>query len=264
MIELLSSPEAWVSLLVLSVMEIVLGIDNIVFITILCGRLPVERQLSARRVGLAVALVSRLALLSVLSWVMHLDQTLFTLVIPWSGRSLILALGGLFLLYKATREIYENVEQPEEHGSSLGSDAALRVGGRKVSYAGILVQVMILDIVFSLDSVITAVGMAQHIEVMVVAMLIAVGVMMVFAGPIGDFIQAHPSVRVLALAFLVLIGVMLVIEGTGGHVSKGYIYTAMGFSLLVQMLNIRMDAKRMRQAARAAEATEAGEAGEVR
>ncbi len=250
MIELLSNPEAWVSLLVLSVMEIVLGIDNIVFITILCGRLPEERQLAGRRIGLAVALISRLALLSVLSWVMHLENTLFTLVIPWSGRDLILAFGGLFLLYKATREIYDNVERPEEHGVSLGSDAATSVKAVKASFAGIMVQVMILDIVFSLDSVITAVGMAKHIEVMVVAMLIAVGVMMVFAGPIGDFIQAHPSVRVLALSFLVLIGVMLIIEGTGGHVSKGYIYSAMGFSLLVQMLNIRMDAKRQRLLAR--------------
>jgi predicted tellurium resistance membrane protein TerC len=248
MIELLSSPEAWVSLLVLTVMEIVLGIDNIVFITILCGRLPRERQLSARRLGLGVALGSRLVLLLGISWVMHLEDELFTLVIPWTGKSLILAVGGLFLLYKATREIYENVEQPGEHGGSIGTDAALAAGKPKVSYAGIILQVMVLDIVFSLDSVITAVGMAQHIEVMVVAMVIAVGVMLIFAGAIGDFIQNHPSVRVLALAFLMLIGVMLVIEGTGGHVSKGYIYSAMGFSLFVQMLNIRMDAKRARQA----------------
>jgi predicted tellurium resistance membrane protein TerC len=253
MIELLSSPEAWVSLLVLTVMEIVLGIDNIVFITILCGRLPRERQLSARRLGLGVALGSRLVLLLGISWVMHLEDELFTLVIPWTGKNLILAVGGMFLLYKATREIYENVEQPEEHAGSIGADAALAAGKPKVSYAGIILQVMILDIVFSLDSVITAVGMAQHIEVMVVAMLIAVGVMMVFAGSIGDFIQSHPSVRVLALAFLMLIGVMLVIESTGGHVSKGYIYSAMGFSLFVQMLNIRMDAKRVRAAATAAE-----------
>ncbi len=244
MVELLSNPEVWVSLLVLSIMEIVLGIDNIVFITILCGRLPRESQLSARRLGLAVALIARLVLLSAISWVMHLESTLFTLVIPWSGKNLILVVGGLFLLYKATREIYENVEQAGEHGTSLGSNAAeATAGGRPVSYAGIIAQVMVLDIVFSLDSVITAVGMAEHVEVMVVAMLIAVGVMMAFAGPIGDFIEDHPSVRVLALAFLVLIGAMLVAEGSGQHVSKGYIYAAMGFSLFVQALNMRMDKK---------------------
>jgi len=252
MIELLSSPEAWISLLVLSVMEIVLGIDNIVFITILCGRLPRERQLAARRLGLGVALISRLALLLGISWVMHLQDELFTLVIPWTGKNLILAVGGLFLIYKATREIYENVEAPGEHGASLGSDAALAAERPKVSFSGIILQVMILDIVFSLDSVITAVGMAKHVPVMVVAMFIAVAVMMVFAGPVGDFIEGHPSVRVLALAFLVLIGVMLVIEGTGGHVSKGYIYSAMGFSLFVQMLNLRMDAKRTRERQEAA------------
>ncbi|MCX4242127.1 TerC family protein [Paraliomyxa miuraensis] len=244
MLELLTSPEAWVSLLVLSVMEIVLGIDNIVFITILCGRLPRERQLAARRLGLAVALVTRLLLLLGISWVMHLESTLFTLVVPWSGKDLILALGGLFLLYKATREIYENVEQAGEHGASLGVNAAEAAGRPEVSFSGIVFQVMLLDVVFSLDSVITAVGMAEHVEVMIVAVVIAVIVMMVFAGPIGDFIENHPSVRVLALAFLVLIGVMLVIEATGQHVSKGYIYSAMGFSLFVQMLNIRMDHRR--------------------
>ena len=255
MIELLSSPEAWVSLLVLSVMEIVLGIDNIVFITILCGRLPRDKQVSARRLGLGVALISRLGLLLGISWVMRLQDELFVLVIPWTGKNLILALGGLVLIYKATREIYENVEAPGEHGEhsghgeSIGADAALAAGRPKISYGGIILQVMILDIVFSLDSVITAVGMAKHIPVMVAAMLIAVTVMMIFAGAVGDFIQNHPSVRVLALAFLVLIGVMLVIEGTGGHVSKGYIYSAMGFSLFVQMLNLRMDAKRARQKA---------------
>ena len=246
MIELLSSPEAWVSLLVLSLMEVVLGIDNIVFITILCGRLPREQQLSARRLGLGVALIARLVLLSAISWIMALEQTLFTVVVPWSGRNLILAFGGLFLLYKATKEIYENVEHADEHGPP-DSGSAEGGGGKKVSYAGIIAQVMVLDIVFSLDSVITAVGMAEHIEVMVVAMLIAVTVMMIFAGPLGDFIEDHPSVRVLALAFLVLIGVMLIAEGTGAHVSKGYIYSAMGFSLFVQMLNLRMDRNRGRK-----------------
>lgn len=252
MLELLASPDAWVSLLVLSLMEVVLGIDNIVFITILCGRLPKEQQLAARRVGLGVALIARLGLLSAINWIMHLEQELFTLVVPWSGKDLILALGGLFLLYKATREIYENVEHPEEHGASLGTDAAGAVGTKAASFAGIIAQVMVLDIVFSLDSVITAVGMAEAIEVMVVAMVIAVGVMMIFAGPIGDFIEEHPSVRVLALAFLVLIGVMLVVQGVDKEgVPKGYIYSAMGFSLFVQVLNFRME-KRRRAALEAA------------
>ena len=242
MIELLSTPEAWISLLVLSVMEIVLGIDNIVFITILCGRLPKEKQISARRLGLSVALLSRLGLLLTISWVMRLKETLFTFIVDWSGKDLILVGGGLFLLYKATHEIYVNVEHPEGHdGKEKDKDGK---PARKVSYAGIIAQVMVLDIVFSLDSVITAVGMAKHVEVMITAMVIAVGVMMLFAGPIGDFIEAHPSVRLLALAFLVLIGVMLLVEGTGGHVSKGYIYAAMGFSLFVQLLNVRRDTKR--------------------
>ena len=242
MMELLTSPEAWVSLLVLSLMEIVLGIDNIVFITILCGRLPKDRQISARRLGLGVALVSRLALLLTISWVMRLKETLFHFVIDWSGKDLILVGGGIFLLYKATHEIYVNVEHPDA-GDNKGHENDGKPK-KKVSYIGIIAQVMVLDIVFSLDSVITAVGMAQHVEVMIVAMLIAVGVMMLFAGPIGDFIEAHPSVRLLALAFLVLIGVMLLVEGTGGHVSKGYIYAAMGFSLFVQLLNVRRDTKR--------------------
>jgi len=251
MLELLVSPEAWVSLFVLTIMEIVLGLDNIVFITILCARLPRDKQLSARRLGLAAALIARLGLLSAISWIMHLEDELFTLVIPWTGKNLILVSGGLFLLYKATREIYENVEQEGEAGDSIG-----KKGGKTPSYFGIISQVMVLDIVFSLDSVITAVGMADSIEVMVVAMLIAVGVMMIFAGPLGDFIEDHPSVRVLALAFLVLIGVMLMAEGTGQHVSKGYIYSAMGFSLFVQLLNIRMD----RKVEEASAANKAGEA----
>lgn len=249
MIELLSDPQAWVSLLVLSVMEIVLGIDNIVFITILCGRLPKEKQLPARRVGLGVALIARLVLLLAISWVMQLEDTLFTVVVDWSGKDLILLGGGLFLLYKATSEIYTNVEHLEEGGDANSKGDADQSASAKrppVSYASILVQVLLLDVVFSLDSVITAVGMAEHIPVMVVAMVIAVIVMMVFAGPVGDFIEKHPSVRLLALAFLVLIGVMLVIEATGGHVSKGYIYSAMGFSLFVQVLNLRRDAKQGR------------------
>lgn len=242
MTELLTSPEAWVALLVLTAMEIVLGIDNIVFITILTGRLPKERQLNARRLGIGAALISRILLLLGINWVIHLKTTLFTFIVPWSGKDLILFSGGLFLLYKATREIYENVEHPEEDNGSHGFDAPEATGTRKLG--PIIAQVMVLDVVFSLDSVITAVGMAEHIEIMVFAVLAAVVVMLIFAGPVGDFVQNNPSVRVLALAFLVLIGAMLVMEGTGQHVSKGYIYAAMGFSLFVQLLNMRMDHRR--------------------
>ncbi len=275
MMELLHDPEVYVSLLVLSVMEIVLGIDNIVFITILCGRLPREKQLGARRLGLAVALLSRLGLLLTISWVMRLQDPLFELVRPFSGKDLILIGGGLFLLYKATHEIFVNVEHPGQHKSELehGGDvpaapSATNPGGEavvvptasaatkvlaaaspnRVSFIGIIIQVMLLDIVFSLDSVITAVGMAKHVPVMIAAMIIAVIVMIIFAGPVGDFIENHPSVRILALAFLVLIGVMLIAEGTGSHVSKGYVYSAMGFSLFVQILNLRMDARARRHA----------------
>jgi predicted tellurium resistance membrane protein TerC len=257
MIELLNDPEVYVSLAVLSVMEIVLGIDNIVFITILCGRLPREKQIGARRLGLFVALFARLGLLLTISWVMRLQEPLFEIVRPFSGKDVILIGGGLFLLYKATHEIFVNVEHPGQPKSEVEHDADAAMGkggaakGAKVSYAAIIAQVMVLDIVFSLDSVITAVGMAKHVPVMIAAMVIAVIVMMIFAGPVGDFIENHPSVRILALAFLVLIGVMLVAEGTGSHVSKGYVYASMGFSLFVQILNLRMDARAKRRAAEA-------------
>ncbi|MEM6930801.1 MAG: TerC family protein [Myxococcota bacterium] len=242
MFEWLSSPEAWVSLAVLTLMEIVLGIDNIVFISILSGRLPKAQQLLGRRLGLAGALVTRLLLLGTLSFLTHLETVLFTFVRPWTARDLVLLGGGLFLIWKATREIYDNVEHPDSHGPSTSDKA--------VTLASVMAQVMLLDVVFSLDSVITAVGMADHLEVMALAIVIAVIVMLIFAGPIGDFVDANPSIRVLALAFLVLIGVTLVMEGTGSHVEKGYIYSAMGFSLLVQILNLRRD----RRAERADEA----------
>ena len=249
MLDLLTDPQAWISLAVLSAMEIILGIDNIVFITILAGRLPPERQAGARRLGLMVALVSRLVLLAGITWVMRLTEPLFTFFVEWSGKDLILLGGGVFLVFKATREIYDNVESPEPHGS-VGEEAAAAAGKNAAGqYVSIMIQVMILDLVFSLDSVITAVGMAEHIPVMVVAMVLAVIVMVIFATPVGNFIQAHPSVRVLALAFLVLIGVMLTMEATGQHVSKGYIYAAMGFSLLVETLNLRMRARMRRKRA---------------
>jgi len=257
MFEWIASPEAWVALLALTTMEIVLGIDNIVFITILCGRLPQEKQLKARRLGLAVALISRLVLLGGISWIMKLKEPLFELMShAWSGKDLILLFGGLFLIYKATHEIYENVEHPggdaAELADSSGDQAAKE--SQKL-FTRIILQIMLIDIVFSLDSVITAVGMAEHLSVMMIAVMLAVGVMMVFAGAIGDFIQTNPSVRILALAFLLLIGVMLVAEGSGQHVSKGYIYSAMAFSLLVEMFNLRMRKKEAVAAAPAAESS---------
>lgn len=240
MFDWVTSPEAWISLGVLALLEIVLGIDNIVFITILTSRLPREKRLMARRLGLAVAMVSRLLLLLAISWVMRLKETLFHVVVDWSGKDLILLGGGLFLLYKATREIYENVEHPEEAHEGVGAD---RVPKTRAVLTSVILQIMVLDIVFSLDSVITAVGMAKHVPVMMAAVILAVLVMMAFAGPVGDFVQDNPSVRILALAFLVLIGSVLIMEATGQHVSKGYIYSAMGFSLFVQVLVMRRSAQ---------------------
>jgi predicted tellurium resistance membrane protein TerC len=187
MLALLTDPEAWISLGVLTLLEIILGIDNIVFITILTGRLPKEKRLLARRLGLAMAMLSRLALLLAISWVMRLQDTLFHIVVDWTGKDLIG--GGLFLLYKATREIYENVEHPLEAGEGVGADRAKQV---RNAVASVIFQIMILDIVFSLDSVITAVGMAKHVPVMMAAVVLAVIVMMIFAGPVGDFVQNNP------------------------------------------------------------------------
>ena len=238
-------PQAWLSLLTLTLMEVVLGIDNIVFITILCGRLPGEWEHRARRIGIAIALISRLGLLFALSWVMQLTNDLFTLFgHGFSGRDLILLGGGIFLVGKATHEIYENVEHAGAEKEEVREDAR-EVSLRDVRGAlfKILAQVFVLDVVFSLDSVITAVGMADNVTIMGTAMIVAVVVMLVFAGPVGDFVQKNPSVKILALAFLVLIGVMLVVEGMGGHVSKGYIYSAIGFSLFVEMVNLRRNKK---------------------
>ncbi|MCB1035001.1 MAG: TerC family protein, partial [Acidobacteria bacterium] len=209
------------------------GIDNIVFITILAGRLPREQQLRTRRIGLVVALASRLALLVSISWVMRLSHPLVTVLgRSISGRNLILLVGGLFLIAKATVEIYDKVE------AAHPAVETARVG-KVVSVGAVLVQIMLLDVVFSLDSVITAVGMAKHLAVMAAAVIIAVGVMLVFAGPIGDFVERRPSIKILALSFLVMIGVLLVAEGWGAHLDKGYIYFGMAFSLAVEMLNIR-------------------------
>ncbi len=231
-LSIFSNSETYLSLATLTAMEIVLGIDNVVFITILSGKLPPERQKSARQLGLGLALISRLALLFAISWVMGLTEPMFSIA-SWSpsGRDLILLGGGLFLIGKATHEIYDKLEVA--HTETAGP-----TGGRG-AYLAVLGQIIVIDIVFSLDSVITAVGMVENISIMVIAMLISVAVMLIFAGAIGDFVNRHPSMKILALSFLTLIGVMLVAESTGQHIGKGYIYAAMGFSLLVETLNIR-------------------------
>jgi predicted tellurium resistance membrane protein TerC len=224
-----------VALVTLTAMEIVLGIDNVVFISILTGRLPAAEAALARRVGLTLALAMRIGLLLAISWVMSLTQPLFTLFRPFSGRDLILLGGGLVLIGKATWEIYDKLEVVHEERAPRATRGA---------FAMVIGQIIVMDIVFSLDTVITAVGMANEIWVMVTAMVVAVGVMLVSAGPISRFVEEHPSVKILALAFLLLIGVMLVAEGTGAHIGKGYIYAAMAFSLFVEMLNLRYRQKR--------------------
>jgi predicted tellurium resistance membrane protein TerC len=234
MFELFTKPETYLSLLTLTAMEIVLGIDNVIFISILTGKLPPDQQPKARQLGLSLALIFRLGLLFAITWVMSLTNPLFAVLgKTFSGRDLILLFGGLFLVAKATHEIYEKLEV------SHGPEVAPRAG----AFAMILVQILALDIVFSLDSVITAVGMAQHLPVMVIAMVVAVGVMLVSARSIGDFVNRHPSMKILALSFLLLIGVMLVAESMGQHIGKGYIYFAMAFSLGVEILNMRLRKK---------------------
>ncbi len=247
--ELLVQPETYVSLLTLTALEIVLGIDNIVFITILAGAMLERKQRRARRIGIAVALLSRLALLFTLSWIMRLHQTLFVVFgEDFSGKDIILIGGGLFLMAKAAHEIYENVERPLEHQAH-----AIQKSGPvppRMAWASFIAQVVMLDVVFSLDSVITAVGMVNNIWIMSTAVILAVIVMLIFAGPVGDFVQNHASIRVLALAFLVLIGLLLVADGFGRHVPKGYIYFAMAFSLSIQLLNMRMQSRAQRIARR--------------
>jgi predicted tellurium resistance membrane protein TerC len=231
----LSHPDVWLALLSLTSLEIVLGIDNIVFIAILSGRLPEEQQELAYRLGLGAALISRLALLGAINWVMRLDADLFQVMNHGlSGRDLILLGGGLFLLGKATHEIYEKTEGLQDDNEA---------GGKSVSLLSTVAQIMVLDIVFSLDSVITAVGMADEFWVMATAMIIAVIIMLFFAKRIGDFVNAHPSMKILALSFLLLIGVLLTAEALGQHIDKGYIYFAMGFSLLVEIINMRVRKK---------------------
>ncbi len=233
MLDLLSSPEAWIAFATLTAMEIVLGIDNIVFLSILSGKLPAAQQPAARRIGLGVALGTRLLLLFAISWVMRLTGELFAVLgHGFSGRDLILLGGGLFLIAKATHEIHDKLEV--KHEPELGG------GSKGASFWLVIAQIGLLDVVFSLDSVITAVGMAQHVPVMVAAMVVAVGVMLVFAGSIGAFVERHPTMKMLALSFLLLIGVMLVAEGFGKHVPKAMIYFAMAFSFGVELLNMRV------------------------
>ncbi len=224
-------PQAWLALTTLTALEIVLGIDNIIFISILVGRLPEEQRPRARFIGLSLAMISRILLLFCLSWVMGLTRPLFHLFDhPFSGRDLILFGGGLFLLVKSTFEIHDSLEGVEGHAEE-------RVAS---SFAGILAQIAVLDIIFSLDSVITAVGMAKDLGVMVTAVILAVLVMMAAAGRISDFVDAHPTLKMLALSFLILIGVTLVADGLGFHIPKGYIYFAMAFSVAVEILNLKI------------------------
>src|SRR5690606_38419243 len=233
--EWLASPDAWIALLALTVLEIVLGIDNIVFISILCGRLPADQQPRARTLGLGLAMGMRILLLLGISWVIGLTAPLFgAFGQEISGRDLILIAGGLFLLGKATFEIHERLEGEESHAAGAGT----------ARFGVVLVQILLLDMVFSLDSVITAVGMAEHLAVMILAIVVAVGVMMVSAGTVSEFVNRHPTVKMLALSFLLLIGMSLVAEGWELHIPKGYIYFAMGFSLFVEALTLRLRRRR--------------------
>lgn len=235
----ISSPETWIALITLVALELVLGVDNVIFISILAGKLPPQDQGRARNTGIALAVITRILLLLSLSWIISLEDPFF--YIPWfegesiglSGRDLILLVGGIFLLWKATHEIHDKLEGTEGHASA------------KVvaSFWSVIVQIMLLDIVFSLDSVITAVGMVDHISIMIIAVIIAAGVMIFTAGPLSKFVEEHPTIKILALSFLLLIGFTLIVEGFHQHIPKGYIYFAMGFSIMVELLNLRMRAR---------------------
>ena len=226
-----SSAEGWIALVTLTILEIVLGIDNIVFISILAGKLPPAERERARKVGLSLAMLIRLGLLLAISWVMGLTTPWFTVLDhPITGRDSILIVGGLFLIAKSTREIHEKLEGDGPEGTKRAV----------VSFAGVIVQILLLDIVFSLDSVITAVGMAEQVSIMMLAVVLAVVVMLLSSAAIGEFVERHPTVKMLALSFLILIGVSLLGEGFGQHIPKGYIYFAMGFSVFVEMINLRV------------------------
>lgn len=235
MLELLTDPNAWVAFATLTALELVLGIDNIIFISILVDKLPEKKRELGRRLGLGMAMFMRIGLLLVLAWIIGLTAPLFSVLgQDISGRDLILIGGGLFLLWKSTGEIHQSLEGEEGHSSSAV----------KATFAAVILQIMVVDLVFSLDSIITAVGMVESLAVMIAAVVASVGLMMLFAGAIGRFVSNHPSIKMLALSFLVAVGVVLIAEGFGHHVPKGYIYFAMAFSLTVEMLNIRMRRKR--------------------
>lgn len=235
--EWITQPEIWIALLTLTALEIVLGIDNVIFISILAGKLPHAQQDRARKTGLMLALVTRILLLCSISWVMNLTKVLFVMPVvktDVTGKSLILLSGGLFLIGKSVMEIHEKLEGADGHATS---------SGKAVSFVGVIIQILLLDIVFSLDSVITAVGMANQLWVMITAVIIALCVMLAFAGAISDFVNKHPTLKMLALSFLILIGVMLVGDSLGHHIPKGYIYFSMAFAFGVEMLNLRLRAK---------------------
>ncbi len=238
----ISSPETWIAFVTLIALELVLGVDNVIFISILAGKLPVQDQQRARTTGILLAVVTLILLLASLSWIISLEEPFF--YIPWfggedigiSGRDLILIVGGLFLLWKSTHEIHDKLEGKEGHASAKVA----------ATFASVIIQIMLLDIVFSLDSVITAVGMVDHIEIMVGAVIIAAFVMVFIAGPLGEFVENHPTIKILALSFLLLIGFTLIVEGLHQHIPKGYVYFAMGFSVMVEMINIRVRDRHVR------------------
>jgi predicted tellurium resistance membrane protein TerC len=231
MLELLSDPQVWMAFATLTALELVLGIDNIIFISILVDKLPRERREVARRLGLFMAMFMRIGLLLILAWIVGMTAPLFTIVgQEISGRDLVLILGGLFLLWKSVGEIHESFEGAEGKTSSAV----------KATFFSVILQIMVIDLVFSLDSIITAVGMVDQIEVMIAAVIASVFLMMLFAGPIGRFVSDHPTIKMLALSFLVVVAVVLIAEGFGHHVPKGYVYSAMAFSVVVEMLNIKM------------------------
>ncbi|UYN89586.1 MAG: TerC family protein [Anaerolineales bacterium] len=237
--DLLATPEAWIALLTLTALEIVLGIDNLVFISILAAKLPKEQQHRAERIGLGLAMFMRIALLLSINWIIGLTAPLFTIAgFTISGRDLILLAGGLFLIAKSTFEIHDKLEGEEEHKTAKG--------GRGVTFSSVVIQILLLDAVFSIDSVITAVGMADSIYVMITAVVLAVITMVLTVGFISDFVQRHPTVKILALSFLILIGFSLVVEGLHQHIPKGYIYFAMGFSIFVEFLNLRLRSRKQK------------------
>ena len=255
MLELLADPNVWVAFATLTVMEIVLGIDNIVFISVLVSRLPRAQADRARRLGLALALIFRILLLLVISWIIGLTQPVvsaFGLELSW--KDLILIAGGVFLVYKATHEMHAAVEEP--HEADLKAKAS-------ATFAAIIAQIIVIDMVFSVDSIVTAVGMADHVEVMIAAVVVAVGVMFVASGPVAKFVSDHPTTKMLALAFLLLIGVSLVADGLGFHIPKGYIYAAMGFSVLVEAINIVAKQRRLARVGAAPVAPFTGPGGSV-